>query len=187
MSVLSARTSSPAPSLAAGAAAEDLGAITSPILKSLLDVWRAKSGERPMPRRAEISMRDIKGILPAIFMADVADGGESFVATLIGSALTNVTGHNATGQKITSVARNELDRRFWTYLRRCTATAAPLAVITDRAIVESVRFARGENLILPLSDDGVTVNKIIGACDLLLPPAMGGGSADAIISHVTLN
>jgi hypothetical protein len=185
---MSMRSRRPAPPpLPEGAALEALEAITSPILKTLHKAWAARCAGRPMPARKDLSPRDIKGILPAVFMADVIDGGENFVCTVHGTALSRITGNNAAGRKVTANSGGPLEQRIWSYLRRCAETAAPVAIITQQAVVEAYRFARGENLILPLSDDGVTVNKIIAACDLLLPPSLGGGSSDAILSHVTLN
>jgi hypothetical protein len=143
----------------------DPAVIEEPLLRSLKTYWDGQRQGRPMPRRAEIDVLELKPLIGSLFLLDVLDGGRDFRFRLLGTELTARFGRDITGQTFSEAYRTA-DGTTSRWLRGVYARAAKEAVpIWSRAPLRQVGrdFWVGTALHLPLSDDGATVNKIIGA------------------------
>ena len=72
----------------------------TPQLKSVHEIWEAKRGARTMPARGDLTMSDLKMVLPNLaFLSIVRDGARTrFKAKLIGSDLDKFMGGAMTGR-----------------------------------------------------------------------------------------
>jgi hypothetical protein len=134
------------------------------VLASVRDYWHAKRGGRTMPGRADISPAQIKPQLPHILLADVIDGGRDFRYRLVGTLLQPFFPSQPSGKLMSE-------------------TIAPFGEATLKATLECYRsvISRGapvrltgsgawfgqhpkhfDALLAPLSEDGATVNMILG-------------------------
>jgi hypothetical protein len=72
-------------------------------LVQLFEYWLAKCGRRKMPTREDFDPSEISSLLPHLMMVDAIDGGAEFRVRLVGTALTEPTGGNATGQTLREI------------------------------------------------------------------------------------
>jgi hypothetical protein len=125
--------------------------------------WLAKRGFRSMPARSEINPADIPELLPYLGLVNKVD--DQFRHRLVGTAVAREFRHDLTGSVVGSYAPE--------------AACAPEAAAAARATFEHVFttahpvFATGEFkamsgaihnislVILPLSNDGTTVNMAV--------------------------
>src|SRR5215475_8150140 len=76
---------------------------SDPSYEKLLDLWRSKAGDRAMPRRSEMTPRDLKDILRNILLFErVGSAPSRYRVRLIGTSLTSMVG-DRTGKIIEEV------------------------------------------------------------------------------------
>jgi hypothetical protein len=136
----------------------------APLIRELLAYWERKRAGRMAPRRSDIDPTELVPHLPTMYMIDVIDGGADFRYRLVGTKIVIGMGRDSTHKRLSDVYAGQ---------------PKSLAVMTDRLrqIVREKRpaFARGsvywvpdrdflhfDNGAFPLSDDGLTVNIILG-------------------------
>ncbi|HZB93004.1 MAG TPA: PAS domain-containing protein [Stellaceae bacterium] len=137
--------------------------VQTPVLRSVLDYWKEKRQERPLPRRSDIDPLELKPYLRQLFLIDVLPGAE-FRYRLIGSEITERYGRNSTGKTVHEVyaAIPEIARWLTTMLLAVVGAARPvLAVGPLTAIGKAHIFS--ESLHLPLADSSGGVGTIFGA------------------------
>jgi hypothetical protein len=136
----------------------DWVATCHPDIRLMLEYWRGKCAGRQMPTRADIDPAEIRPYLPYVTLVDVVDDERRFVYRLVGTMEVALRGGDPTGR---SVVEAFFGRSAETVLRKyeavCT-TRAPYHECDDYQVVD--RYVGEENLFMPLSDDGVRVNKI---------------------------
>lgn len=123
-------------------------------MRSLFLLWSDRRGDRPMPARRDMPPAAMVGHLPRIALVDVLDIEPLFRVRLWGTELADRSGIDLTGQPVEFPGVRE--RAEWLVEHR-----KPYFV-HDRPIVWSDRDYRYyDTLALPLSDDGVAVDKIL--------------------------
>ena len=140
------------------------------LLERVQTVWDEARGDRDMPRRGDIDPVKLGGALQYMSSLDVVPGDPiDFHYRVMGEHLIQRYGSNLTGQLHTKVADQ-------------TATAWPFyeAYVTCMTTKQPHRFNirhRNRNKVLtdakgsvwPLSDDGIAVSGILGACMFFVP------------------
>jgi hypothetical protein len=132
------------------------------ILRELWAYWDSIRGEKAMPSRADFDPLDIPRLLPNLILFDVEPGTRRLKARLVGTQVVATYGIDYTGRYLDEIDfgahRDDILRDYY----RCLDTAAPCltqsSFWSDRGLTYSM-----QRLILPLSDDGRTVNKLL-AC-----------------------
>lgn len=134
-------------------------AIQSERLRTALNYWESKRGERSVPRRSDLELTDIPGLLVNITIADVVDNGADFVMRYVGRGLS---GNQAVqpGSSILAMPPEQGRDLILERFRRVLTERRPVyqryvfsnATTGDHRIVEAVSC--------PLSDDGETINKL---------------------------
>ena len=121
--------------------------------------WSERRQGRAMPQRRDVDPAQIRGLLPALMLVDVVDGRYRF--RLVGSAVTRDVGREMTG---TFVGTNVAPPAY---------AAAMCRIYDDICRDQQPLFSTGEyrspqrashaisRLLLPLSDDGSTVNMVM--------------------------
>lgn len=134
--------------------------LDDPLLREIYVYWRSKCAARRMPARRQIDPTEMPRLLPHLLISEVIDAGR-FRYRLSGTAVAHALRQDITGRCVEEVTSgfycdylNELQR---TVCRAGTAifAASPLPC----GARTKYRFSR--RLLLPLSDDGATVNQIL--------------------------
>lgn len=131
-----------------------------PKICALLRYWQSKLRGRAMPARRDITPFEIPDLLPHLFMVDVPPTGP-MVYRLSGTAVVALMGHDVTGRTIgdgmVPAHRDEAIARY----AAIAAEARPN--FHRRRLREHTNdFAEVDRLVLPLSEDGVRVNMLLG-------------------------
>ncbi len=116
-----------------------------------------------MPSRAEIDPLDVPDLLSIIFLIDVVDEAEGpeFRFRLVGSKIVEVVGWDPTGQSFTSFYDEE-NLEEMTALYGQVATSGEPFLNSATAPFSNKDYVRLVRLLLPLSEDGVRVDMILG-------------------------
>ena len=104
-------------------------------------------------------------------MFDVLDGGRDFRFRLLGTAITATYGRDATGKSIRELYwPGDPQLGEWTIAALARAVQSQRPVLA-RGPLRAVRkdFIAHVSLILPLSDDGITANIVLGETHFLAP------------------
>ena len=122
--------------------------------------WLSKRGSRAMPARSDIDPAEISALLPYIAIVHKFEG--KFRFRLAGSAIARQFGHELTGDVVGSHVsnRDETIAALGAVCERVFATARPVFSTgqheTEQGVLHNVSL-----LLLPLSDDGEEVNRVI--------------------------
>ncbi|MEA2782481.1 MAG: hypothetical protein QOK29_4025 [Rhodospirillaceae bacterium] len=127
----------------------------------LFDHWEAKRGGRLAPRWREIEPGDIKPVLPFISVADVFESPFDLRFRLVGTAIVEAAGYDFMGRNLRGMEVLDSDVEGWLkYYRRIVDEKRPLFG-RYRVTADSEFLRIADHVALPLSDDGLTVNRII--------------------------
>lgn len=126
---------------------------------SLYNYWLAKRGQRAMPAHCDLSAADIPVLLPYLLI--LGKTKDQYRYRLVGSAVVKAVGHDATwstpGSYLTTPEQAIEAKRIF---ERVFSIGSPVFA-TGVFIFRSGDFLATSMLTLPLSDDGVNVNKTI--------------------------
>ena len=133
---------------------------SSDAIKRMYAYWRSKcNGDRLPPRRA-IDPLEIPRMLSQLTIVEVVPDARRYVYRLVGTTEVKIRGHDPTGK---SVAEGffgpSLEDALGCY-DTVVRTRGPL--YDDVSFVTpDGRFSDDETLFMPLSEDGVTVSRIL--------------------------
>lgn len=151
-----------------------------PLLEFLRDYWQGKRGARAMPGRQDIRPSDMKAQLPHILLADVIADGADFRYRLVGGELQRYFKSNPSGKLMSEALMpfgTETVRRTIETYATVVTRRAPLRIFGTGALYDQAA-KYFDALLTPLSDDGVSVNMILGtfafAWDVKAVKAMPG-------------
>jgi hypothetical protein len=130
-------------------------------LRALYAYWNTLRGDRSMPQRADIDPTEIPKLLPYIVMYTVAPGGGGHTIRLVGGAVVDFVGRNATGQPAGSVMPPRAAEILNKILDEVAAERVP-KFRTGKAHWQPDKSHRDfEACFLPLSANGETVDIIL--------------------------
>jgi hypothetical protein len=142
-------------------------------IRLVLDYWQQKCAGRLMPGRADIDPGDLRRFLPHITLVDVVDDPRRFVYRLVGTSEVELRGYDPTGRPVAEAYFATSADEALKHYEAALATRAPHYIADPFQAVD--RFVGEEDLFLPLSNDGVTVNMIMVfsiSRDLFSPPSL---------------
>ncbi|MBL6852836.1 MAG: PAS domain-containing protein [Alphaproteobacteria bacterium] len=126
--------------------------------------WRMLRGERNLPSRNQLQPRDMRAILRNIVLLRVVDGGRDYEYRIVGDMFRWAYGVDFTGKFLSDVeaAAPEHGSRMRGLYEHVRAAARPVAIQgwVGREI-ENARFVYYETVLLPLGEDGETVDHIL--------------------------
>jgi len=143
--------------------------IEAPALKVLFAYWLGKVHDRVGPARSEITLKDIPTLLPSIHLYDVQDQGCAFLLRVAGTHIVAAIGSDPTGKVLASADREPVYARLFAGLNATFVYRRPIRCTAERSAAPERNFLSAEHLSLPLSDDGVTINKIL-ICTIFKQP-----------------
>lgn len=136
-----------------------------PVLAAVKAYWDEKRGQRLMPSRAEIDPIELKDHLGWILLLDVLDDYRDFRFRLIGTKVTRYFFTDTTGKTVREAFAHfgptAINGVLAVY-RKTARDCIPMRAYGDAGWLGQA-FYDFDALYLPLSDDGVTANKILSA------------------------
>ncbi len=136
--------------------------VRNPALRHVISYWFDTCGGRPMPARRDISPIEIPSVLAQIWLCDYLPESGRVRYRLAGEEINDFWGFNLSGKYLDEIISNE---RLASVTNRARIALELPAIVYDGAclfLTEEIT-RNGERIILPLSDDGRTVNALLGA------------------------
>ena len=124
--------------------------------------WDRLRADRPMPLPAAIDPLDIRpDVLPQMMLTDVLEGARRFRFRLFGTGLADAAGFDQTGLHLDELRVTEDYRAYLIGLfNDVCGQALPLFTVSDFLRDERYTMAT-KRLMLPLSDDGAAVDRVL--------------------------
>jgi hypothetical protein len=139
--------------------------LTSDKLRAAYDVWQELRTGRIGPKRDEIAPSRLRGVLPWTFTIDVIDGGKDFRFRFAGDRIIQFMGRRFAGSLLSEHVGNLFFDRMRAMYSGCVATKAPITSGVSQTTYPGKEFLEIEALVLPLSEDGLTITTLFGAFD----------------------
>ena len=136
-----------------------------PELRELHDLWLKLKGSRRMPSRRDFDPVAVPKLLPDMFLVDVLAGSpreRRYRVRLQGTAQVDYIGADWTGSFLHQVVDRITADRFCAVGDFVVSSREPRMSTGKLYWVPSKPFYRFETILLPLSDDGISVNMILG-------------------------
>ena len=137
----------------------------SPILRRFLQYYLEKCAGRALPARRDLDPVDFAYALGDITLVDVAHDPLRFSFRLDGTRHVERFGFDLTGRSLDDFPYPEMRQAIFDSYREVVERRKPRRYHRD--LESNGRLFRYEALILPLSDDGETVNMLISAISFL--------------------
>jgi hypothetical protein len=126
--------------------------------------WRMLRGERTLPARTQLQPRDMRAILRNIVLLRVVDGGRDYEYRIVGDMFRWAYDLDFTGKCLSEVqaAAPEHGSRMRALYEHVRVAAKPVAIQgwVGREVANA-KFVYYETVLLPLGDDGKTVDHIL--------------------------
>lgn len=133
--------------------------VKSPRIRRLVAYWRSKQiSDRP-PRRADIYPEEIPGLLPYILLVDFTTAPFRVFYRLVGTQVVAYNKRDFTGHFLDELAFPSVSQIAERYRRVMTDAKPVYGAANLRSRIDT--WVPFEYALLPLSDDGLTVNKCI--------------------------
>jgi hypothetical protein len=138
-------------------------AFSDPSYLQLLEIWRTRAGDRAMPRRSEMTPRDLKNILRHLLVLErVRRNPSGYRWKLIGTGLTDMAGDN-TGKMIEDTVPPEHLPRWHDCADLILEGGQPLR-FRGQVHLKGREYLEAENLYVPLANDNDEPTYIMGLC-----------------------
>lgn len=131
-------------------------------LRSLEAFWHMKRGARALPSRNDFTPQDLRPWLGnlAIITVERATHDLRFRVVLSGTQLDNYRGHGITGRYVDEICCSIEDTT--PYYRDCVTRGVPVHYRHDNSPNSAIYTDMGK-MLLPLSENGFTVDRILAA------------------------
>ncbi len=134
----------------------------------MLAHWRELRGDRAFPSFEDVDPRAIPEIWANVFVLDLEGFPDDPLFRLAGDSFAANTGSPLRNIRISQVPENTLGERSVSYYREVIARGVPISRGGEFNKSDGTKVLyRG--VILPLSDDGVTINGLLGAANCREP------------------
>ena len=135
-------------------------------IRAFYRYWDSKRKGRVMPSRADLDPIEMKAFLSSIILVDVKRQPLDFIYRLVGTKEVEARGFDPTGQ---SVAKGSFGATIEEVLTNYRIVSEKKCPVYDREGVPSdiPNLWQGDALLLPLSDDGETVNMVVAYTDFI--------------------
>lgn len=132
------------------------------VLRAALDYWEGKRAGRAMPQRRDIEPMELRPVLPHLQITEVIDGGSRFRYRLVGTAIVEAFGAEFTGRYVDELVSGERDSFVHACYRAVCASRRPAFVRSKYVTTKNIDLT-ANRVLMPLSEDGHEVNRILGA------------------------
>lgn len=125
---------------------------------ALHSLWAEKCSGRLAPPRQAFDVVELREWLGSLCLVAVEDGGRDYFYRVFGTSLATTIGRELTGRRLSEV-ESEVAEAFASGYAAVVASAAPGHFAAT--FVNSLRTIRLSDLVLPLSQDGETVDALL--------------------------
>lgn len=136
--------------------------IQSPDLQALYAYWDGKRAGRFAPARADVDPADIPNLLPIMAITEVRHEPRNYVFRLYGTRLRAMTGRDLTGHWIDEIAHADALKDARREFDEVVDSGRPICSFWKGPWIGREHWTV-ERLLLPLSEDGHTVHRVISA------------------------
>jgi hypothetical protein len=147
---------------------DPIPALKHPRLSALFALWRQRRGGGAVPTTEALNPAELRMWLGNLLLIDVVRG-EDFVYRYYGQALADAFGADMVGRSIAGLPAEQRDILFAEY-DRVRSERLPIARAYTAVFEDGV--ATWERLVLPLSEDGEAVTKLLVAAYRLDTPGV---------------
>lgn len=141
-----------------------LEAIVSPALKRIAEHWNDVRGARLMPGWSAIRPSQISAQLPLIWVYRYDHATDTFTGRLAGDRIEHVFGKSFRGTPMKELYPPADYPRLFARAKRVACEPA-LFLGTGMVFRHVDHLGKGERIIMPLGEDGITGDGIFGATD----------------------
>ncbi len=136
--------------------------ISDRTLRHVVAHWFDTRGGRLMPALGDVDPTEIRSALAQIWLCDYLSESGRCRYRLAGEEFNDFWGFNLSGKYLDEIVPAERQASVTSKIRMAIDS---LAIVYDRACLSLTEeiTRNGERIILPLSDDGRTVNALLGA------------------------
>ncbi|RED48509.1 PAS domain-containing protein [Aestuariispira insulae] len=136
--------------------------LPDPRHQDLFDYWHAKCAGRIAPPRQAIDPVDLTALLPNLFIFKVYEEPErDYEPTLLGTALVSVLGRDFTGSRFYEMYHGESAKILRRQYDHVVDSHQPFYAQLDAEWMNK-DFISYDRLLLPLSEGGETVSRLLG-------------------------
>jgi hypothetical protein len=136
---------------------------SEPSYDRLLELWRNKAGDRLMPKRSEMTFRDLKDVLRHLIILERVETSPSrYRARLIGTSLTAMAG-DRTGKFLDEVLPADQVHR-WVICADLILDGGQPMRFMGRVHLQGKEYLNAENLFVPLANDNDEPTFVMGLC-----------------------
>ena len=154
-------------------------AIESPALRQIAQVWNQVRGSRAMPGWGDIRPSQIAAHLPIIWSFKYDRAADAFTGRLAGDKIERIFGKGFRGVPMSDLYPEEDFARLFERSKR--VACEPALYIGRGMVFKHVDcHGHGERIMLPLADDGILGDGLIGATEYR---SFGGAPAADIPEH----
>lgn len=131
--------------------------------RDLYAYWSAKAPPDGLPARRHIDPLDIPALLPRIALIDVLrePAGMFFRYRLAGTEIVERAGRDPTGRRFEELYEGDYLQQALDTYRQIVEAGVPHLSERTFPFIRGREFMRYDRLILPLADDGRTVDMLI--------------------------
>ena len=131
--------------------------------REMLELWRNKAGDRKMPRRTEMTLRDLKGVLRHLLILERMEQHPSrYRFRLIGTGMTGMAG-DQTGKMVEDSLSAQDNHRLSQCWDLVLESEQPLRFL-GRVHLEGKEYLTAENFYVPLANDNDEPAYVMGLC-----------------------
>lgn len=138
-----------------------LGDDAPPRMRELVDYWDSLRVDGALPSFSDVDPVEIPWALSSIYVIRVVDGGMAFRYRLCGEEINRRYGLNLAGKSAADLFRGAAVDVVTARWRRIAGQPAACRMLC-RHHTRDERAVVGDRVMLPLSDDGRTVDHILG-------------------------
>ena len=143
--------------------------LRSPLLRRLHGLWLGKCRNGSIPARRDFDPLEMRDCLGLLFLAEAVPALGDFRYTLIGSEIVREVGVDNTGRLVGEVFGDDGLRLY----RRVRELRRPIRVHGTVGWRDK-DYKAFEAVLMPLADDGLTVDRFIGAMVFASAPSRNG-------------
>jgi hypothetical protein len=157
-----------------GSTLEPPSQITSPAVCTLFAYWDRIRAGRIAPSWSDIEPGEIRSLLPYLVVAEILDRPFDIRFRLVGTAVVETFGHDFMGKTLRSLERDSGEpwTSWFPFYRQFVERRGP-CFGQYKIPVSTSRFQVVDAAVLPLSDDGTTINRFIELVDWKIEPGVG--------------
>ena len=135
--------------------------MTHQTVQALLNYWNELRGDRPAPMRSEIEPRDIKNILPHVFILERNDRW-TYRFRLAGTGLCTTYGMELRRHNMAALWKDDSQQKILSLLNDVTGSGI-VGTIDYTAETPDNRQLSMQMILLPLAQDNGAITRVLGA------------------------